>query len=755
MADRYDPAAPPPNPEAAISLGGEPAKNSEPVDVDPDQQTVTRLIQNAVNFIDGEIASDRDKATDYYLGKPFGNEEDGRSQVVITEVRDTVNMMMPDLMRLFWGPERVVEFRPRNAEDVEGAEQATDYIADIVLKEDNPGYREFWSAFKDALVRKTGVWKWWWDDKETTTSHNATGLTEEAIELLAADNSITLVSKTPRAFIPSPGDPALLPPPQPGMPAQIPPAQPVTLWDVEFTRTRTEGVARFMALPPEEFLIDREARSIEDALIVAHRTLKMRGDLIAMGIPKDVLDAVGTAPSGVSVLNTEEQTRNPYATGRGSEAVDPSTVPIPYVEAYVYLEAKDGTGRTELRKVCTVGHEYRIVENEGVDERPFAVLCPNPEPHMLIGLCPADETMDLQLAESSVTRSMLDSLALSIFPRTEVVEGEVNQDDIENTEIGAAIRVSAIGMAKPWTHEFVGKEAFPVLDFFQAVKERRVGVAPLDADALQSSTEVGVAATLTQAQQRMEVIARNFAEGGIRELMRGLLRLTCKHQTPGRIVRLRNKFVPIDPRTWNATMDVSINIALGGGLTSKKIETLQMVAEKQEQILQTLGPQNPLVTFAQYRYTLGKILELTGWKNTSQFFQEVDPSYQPPPPQPGTDPAAVAAQVEQVKAQAHVAKAQADIQIAHTKAQSDMANESQKLALQREEMYMVDQRERDRMSMEMALREKEMQLRYASQANSAQLNADAARDKAVLNAHSAVAVEHVRQSAAPEDDTGE
>ena len=295
-------------------------------------------------------------------------------------------------------------------------------------------------------------------------------------------------------------------------------------------------------------------------------------------------------------------------------------------------------------------------------------------------------------------RNMLDSLSLAIHPRVGVVEGQVNMDDVLNTEVGGVIRMRQAGAVQPFSIPFVGQAAFPMLGYLDEVRETRTGMSKasmgLDADALQSTTRAAVAATVSAAQQHLELIARIFSETGMRALFKGILKLVVENQDRARVVRLRNQWVPIDPRSWDANMDVEIDVALGGGTEEQKVAVLSSIAQKQEQILQTMGPQNQLVTPSQYRNTLVRIVQASGYKNADEFFS--NPAMMPPPPQPPPpppDPAMILAEVERQKIMA-------DIQIKQAE-----------LELKRQQMLLEDDRARDKQEAEMMLRAYEIQLK--------------------------------------------
>ena len=658
------------------------------------QGVIKAHITDAADYIDDRIARDREQAMSFYRGDYLGNEEEGRSQIVMTEVRDVVQAMMPSLLRVFTSSEKAVEFAPRREEDVPAAEQATDYI-NYIFNNDNPGFQILYSAIKDALISKIGVIKWRVDEKTEVEEMHYTGLDEEQAALILSDPDVEMLEQEMEFSELGDGIIEMASPPM------------VSLRVRRTTRDRKFCVE---AIPPEEFIIARNARDLDSADYVGHRKLMTVSDLVAMGYDREVVEEhAGTGDT--FDINTEAQVRNPALEEflGNHNSTDDTLNRVLYVESYVRVD-KDGDGIAELRKVCSVGGGAHVLHDEVVDDVPFAVLCPDPTPHMVIGASIADQVKDLQLIKTNVMRNTLDSLAQVIHPRTVVVEGSVNMDDVLNTETGGIIRARAPGMVQPLTEPFVGQNALPLIAYLDDIRASRTGITKasqgLDADVLQSTTKAAVTATVSAAEQRMEMVARIFAETGIRRLFRGLLRLVVRNQDRPRMVRLRNQWVPIDPRDWDAEMDVMVNVGLGNGNAQERTMLLTQVLTKQEQMLQMLGPDNPLVDLQQYRNTMAKILELNGIKDVSRFFKPITPEIMQRLQQaqaaakPKQNPAEMLAQVE-------AQKIQADIAIAQSKAQ-----------LEAQKALMDDDRARDKDEAEMLLKVAELELKYGQPVNS-------------------------------------
>ena len=646
---------------------------TEPMDDAELQAIITQDLTDAVSYVDSDLSPTRAKGTEYYRGDLFGNEVDGNSKVVAMEVRDTVSAMLPSLMRVFFNSENVVEFAPRGPEDVKMAQQATDY-ANYVFQNDNNGFLTTYAIFKDALVRKCGIAKFWWEDEEKVRIEEYSGLDDQTLEMLMQEPGaeVKIVVSYPDPDIdemqmstidPMTGQPVTMPAPM--------------IHDVQIKRITKDGRIRIMAVPPEELLLDRRARSFDDA-------------------------------------------------------ANPMMRRVLYIEAYSRVDF-DGDGIAELRKVCCMGGGYKVVRNLPASYIPFADFPCDPEPHTspLEAMSVFDITRDLQEIKSEILRNTLDSLAQSIHPRTAVVEGQVNIDDVLNNETGAIIRMRAPGMVQPLTTPFVGQAAFPMLEYMDQIKEDRTGMSKaamgLNADALQSSTKAAVNATISASQGRIELTARILAEG-MKKLFHGILFLATTHQDKARTVRMRNEWVQIDPRYWDASMDANINIGLGNGDTNERLQGLMMIMSKQEQILQQLGTQNPLVTPQQFSNTLRKIVELSGFKDASSYFQDIPADYVPPaPPAPKPTP-------EELLAQVQAESIKADIQ-----------KKAAELELKRQQMLMDDDLKRDQMAQDLYLKKYEIELKYNSQISTAEIDAAQNVDREAIRQQAALAQQQAAQ----------
>jgi hypothetical protein len=638
------------------------------------ETTVRQYIADAVQYIEDEISPVRAESTKYYQGDPFGNEQDGRSQVVSRDVRDSIQAILPSMMRVFFGSEKTVEFVPRNADDAPMAEQATDYINHI-LQQDNDAVGIFYSVFKDALMNKGGFVKWWWDDSQEVHTYNFEGLEEGALGLILQEDGVEAISVE---SVPAPGVPQEQ---LAQMQAQGQP--PPQVYNVEIKRSRQRDRVAIETMPPEEFFVDAAATSLENAQVVGHRTLATISSLVALGYDRAMLEEHLT--DQVAFTNSDEYWAryNDRTTGMGPISAYEQRRVL-YVEAWCYIDY-DGDGLAELRRVCTVGDNYKVVNNEPASSIPFAMFACDPEPHVFFGSDIADLTKDIQRIKSAVLRGMLDSLSFALYPRTGFVEGMVDVDDLLNPEVGSLIRMRQPGMVQQLDVPFLGKEAFPMVSYLDQMKEARTGLSGasqgLNPDVLQSTTRAAVDATVRGAEQRLELMARLFAETGFKRMFKGILKLVIEHQDKERVLRLRDEWVPVDPRVWDSSMDCTVNVGLGSGLTDERLAVLNQVLMRQQEALEKLGPNNPLVGLGNIRHTLTKMLEISGYKDSNQFFKPIPIDFEPPPPAPPKpSPEELLVQAQMADIQARSAIDQQKVELAAYKAQQLDERESARIA---------------------------------------------------------------------------
>jgi hypothetical protein len=612
-----------------------------------DEGTVKGIIENeidnAIGYLNTETTEDRRRALEYYLRSPYGNEQEGRSQIVTGEVAEAIDGALPQLMRVFTTTEDIVYFEPKGPKDEESAKQATEYC-NWVFYRDNDGTLILHNWFKDALLQKVGVVKSYWDDKTDVTKEEYKNLSEDELAYLLSDE--TLKVKKQKVEFTEMSD-------NMGNVVQVP------TYNVSVQKTNKSGQVKIENVPPEEFLISKSAKNIEDSPFLAHRRLMTRSELSAIGYDKDIVDEL-PAYNDLS-FNRERIARFPNGEQPDqNSSLDFSMQLLEVYECYIRID-EDDDGIAELRRIVWCGFE--ILEDEETDYVPFHSICPIPIPHKFFGQSLADRTMDIQLQKSTITRQSLDNLYLTNNSRIGAVDGQVNIDDLLNATPGGVIRLKNPNALVPLTVQSTFGQAMPMLEYLDAVQAKRTGVSDsqqgLDPDVLNNVTATAVAAMMKSNSGKIELIARIFAETGVKSLFKGILHLLGKYQDKPRIVRMRGKYVEFDPRTWANEYDISINVGLGSGDRDQKLAMLQMVLAKQEQIIQQYGPSNPLVSIGQYRNTLAKFIESAGFKDANEFMNEITPEQnaalsqpQPPAPDAQAKVAEMLAQVEREKTQA-------------------------------------------------------------------------------------------------------
>jgi hypothetical protein len=646
-------------------------------------------IDDSIGMLDSDTTSERAEAINAYLRRPYGNEVEGRSQVVTGEVAEVIDGALPQLIRVFTASDELGRFDPVGPGDEEAAKQATDY-ANWVFYKDNRGFALLHDWFKDALLEKTGCLKAYWDEKLDVTEEAYQNLTDNELLLLMSDQSRQIVA-------------------QETVSEQVETPQGITAvqyHNVVVQKRAKSGRVQIDVLPPEELIVSKKATCVEDAPFIAHRRLVSRSELISMGFDAD---QVNSLPAYNSLDFTDERLAR-YTPGEEpfeQDSLDESMQQAEVYESYIYVDY-DGDGIAELRQIFYSSNQILKWSNGQdanikTDYVPFHVICPLPVPHKFFGQSLADRTLDIQLIKTTITRQILDNIYLINNARMQVVEGQVNLDDLLNVTPGGVVRTKSAGSVAPITVPDVTGTAFPLLGYFDSVQAKRTGVSDqqqgLDPNVLQNVTAAAVAATTQAAQGKLELIARIFAETGVKSLFKGILHLLCKYQDRPRLIRMRGKFVEMDPREWSNQYDVTISVGLGTGTKQEQMAMLQMVLAKQEQIIQAYGPANPLVSVGQYRNTIGRFIEAAGFKDSTEFFKEITPEQDqalsnPPPQQPQQNPAMDAMiaqaqaqiQIEQQKAMAAIEtqrmKAQADIQLAREKAAAELQLKQQEFQVE-------------------------------------------------------------------------
>lgn len=647
----------------------------EPMDATTIENIVADAIDEAIDFVESEIAPDRIKAQRYFDGETDLGYEDGRSKIVSTKVRDTIRNIKPSLLRVFLANEKAGEFIPKTPDDVAVAEQATNYIS-WRLNECGK-FRLLSDAFHDALVKKQGVLKAYWCETDDVEIHTFSNLTEQEMMMLANDSEVEILEQSEEIVIEIDPDGVEVERPQ---------------YEMKVSRVSTESHLEIKSVPPEEFYVDRNATCLEDAYVVAHRTEMRVGDLVAMGFDFDEVSQL----DGTSSTDTDYEIyerKGYFEDDQDENTQDPSMKLVQVTEAYMRIDV-EGTGVPALYKLTCGGSSHKLLDYELWDEIPFAVFEVDPEPHAFYGRSIADLIFNDQDSATSILRGILDNVALTNNPRMEVLQDMVNMDDVLNNEIGAIVRSRQLGSVQPMVTPFVAGATLPALQYLDESVEVKTGVSRaslgLDPDTVQNTTATAAKIAQNGAQGQIEVIARNLAEGGLRRLFKLMLKLTVRHSPEQTMMRMNGMFVPVDPRAWNTSLDVSVNVGLGTGQEDIKLATLQQASQTQMMIYQNYGPTNGLVSLTQIRNTLADLMALGGYHNAERYFNPMNAQIEQMLMQQAAQQAAQQGQQSDPQSQAYLQGEQIKAQV---KMQTDMARIQ---AEQQAKAAELEQRERIR-----------------------------------------------------------
>tara|TARA_A100001011_G_scaffold399898_1_gene510905 strand:- start:4356 stop:6398 length:2043 start_codon:yes stop_codon:yes gene_type:complete len=647
-------------------------------------------IESATGNFNTELSEQREQSMKYYLGEPFGNEIEGRSEIVTTDVRDTIEYIMPSLMRIFTTHNNVAEFEPEGPEDVQMAQQATDYV-NYVFNRQNNGFKVLYDVFKDALISKTGIVKHYWEEKTEVSTENYTNLTEIEYQSILANDDMEVIEHTETVVQKAVTD---------DFGNLISPK--VVEHDVKVKKTKDNGQVRVVSVPPEEFLVSRRSTSIEDASFVCHRVKKTVSDLILEGYDPAVVEDLPTYTTNNAEYDEERIAR--FSFDDDSIPADEGEGPSRKVwleECYIHIDYDDD-GIAELRKITKGGNI--ILDNEEIDSVPFSTICPLPIPHKFHGMSIADTVQDIQLIKSTIMRNLLDNMYLTNNARYAVLAGQVELDDLLSSKPGGIVRMRAPGAVTALPTPQIQPYAFQMVQYLDGIREERSGVSKmsqgLNPDVLTSHVTSGAISAATEsAMQRIELIARIFAETGIKDLFRNIYSLIQRYENRQKMAYLNGKFVPIDVSKWKEKLNCTVNVGVGSGSQNSKMQTMSGIMTILQTVVQN-GGMGSLVTPQNLYNAISEFITQSGYKNSDMFIS--NPQMMPPqqPPEPSLDEkvAAQKAQVELQKLQLQAQELEIDTQLKaqelklkQEEAAVDLALKQQELEIKKSQLELNEQ----------------------------------------------------------------
>lgn len=526
--------------------------------------TIQSYEDNVSDHMDSDAAQTRADLIDYYLGERYGNERDGYSKIVTREVYQTVENIKADIAELFVADDETVRFEPEGPEDVDAAQQATDWVRYVFYRQ-NDGFSNIMDSLIDGLLQRQGVMKRWRSMEDVTTTHEFDDISQDAFMILGADPEIEITE----------------------FEELLDELTGLMSYSGKMLRTVTKGETRVEVIPPEEFGIDRNATSVKDAKFVRQRTQKSKSDLIAMGFDEKKIDKASSS-SGYSDYDSPEYIARNFDTNSAGGNENNIAKAYDLHEVYIRLD-KDEDGFDELLKVCKIGNV--VLNCEEVDEIPFEMWTPIRMPHKLTGLCPADAAAPIQKVKSTLWRNQLDNQYNLNNGRPVVVEGQVDLDSVMSSKPGAPYLVKhPNAISFPGQPSF-GTHTYNMMGMADQMLEQDVGSTDnsISPDILNGNTAAGaVSQVISKRQARVRLIAREFGEF-LRKVFMGVYELEVAHADDKAIFRLDNRFVEVDPRKWNARKDVTVLVGLGNGSKTEQLFHMQQTMAAQQAMVSAGG----------------------------------------------------------------------------------------------------------------------------------------------------------------------
>lgn len=669
-----------------------------------DEESLKALIGNEINaaerYADDELSGERERAINYMNGiMPDTPQMQGRSGFVSRDTSDIIGWVLPSIMRVFTASDRIVDFEPENENDEAFCDQAADYI-NYVFWSQNQGYKIMWDATHDALALKDGYVKQYWDVDEARTFSVHTNLTIEQVELLASEDGAEVVEQAP-------GDAVEMETPEGVVP--------VGTYNIKLQRTTKKGRLVYETVEPENFLRNRDAIDLKTCRFQAHRNPNVtRSDLIEMGFDREVVDSLPRF--NVTGFSAERMARDGDNSFTDYDLADSSMDRIDLYECYIRVDVNDdGIAETVRAYYAGAGGAGELLSAEvWDDETPFDKIPCTPVPHRWDSDSLADEVMDIQQFKTVIGRQFFDNIYATNLPTPVIEQGSVvNMDVVANPGFGVPI-IKKTGTAPiDWNvTPFVADKALAGLEYLDRVTEMRTGVSratmALDPETLQNQTATASQNQRDSAYSQVELIARNQAELGWKAVFQKSLRITVKNQDRATTIRLRDKWVDVDPRFWNANMDACINVGLGTGSRDRDMAMLNTIAQSQIAITDRFAASGftteALDMIPKVVKTFTKIAEASGIKNPDAFYPQIDDEKLAQM----KEQAAQQASQPDPKTQADMQKAQAEMAMKQQELQFEAVKGQEEIALKREQMQQEMQLKREQMAMEFQLRREQM-----------------------------------------------
>lgn len=689
-------------------------------------------VEDAIDLFESEFEPDISRAQKYFNGESdLPQAAANRSKYVHTKVRDTIRAMKPDIMRTLVGTPWPVEFIPPTAEIAAVADIQTKYVTQLFHR--LGGYKTIYDAAHTACLHRLGVVKAFYDERRIPRYACYNGIDQQQLQLMQDNPDVQVViDREYTEDVEGPNGPETQP-----------------RYDVDVIEFENKGRAAMHSIPPEDFFIDEWATSAEDFRVIGHRRNVTISDGVAMGFDKDELAELDALDPEVSDAVEVSERRRKYQikSKDGAQNKNSSQRRFLLTEAYTWADL-DNIGVAQLYRFWLGGTKYKYLDHERVDDHPFALFAIDPEPFAVYGTSIYDITHTDQDVMTSLARAIVDNAHMSNAPRLAVHETLVNMEDVLNNEVGAVIRVRAVGQVQPVTVPFTGGQLIPLMQYLDASVDNKTGITRasvgLDPDAMQSTDKEAVQNTIAKQAGQVELAVRNLAETGLKRLFRMLLKLTLENPNPVKTMRVAGGYVPAPLDLFDPEMDMEVAVGTGTSGQMQQIAALQQVKMEQDKIIAQFGPGNPVVSLTQMFNTIQDGLALMGMKNVQRYFTPVTPeieqalkqemeakaasaNQQPP------DPAQALLQAEQIKAQTKMQtdqmRGQIDISKAAAQHRMDMTRLRAEYGYKVADGQRQDDLARDKMLQDMWLKLAEIEAKLGVQIHSAELGTEIQRDQ--------------------------
>ena len=618
---------------------------------DDDVEKIARdAVMKAVDFMESEISPLRITADAYYRGETSLPTTEGRSKVNVTVVRDAVRGALPSLARVFTGADNIMEFYSDSEEDEKLVEDATLYTNSLFAR--FGGYRSTIEATTDALKAKYGVVEVSTEKKKIVTYSRFDPAEAEAagmqVSEIADDEAVVADTRE------------------------------VRVWNLE-------------AVPPDEFIWSAEATDENKAFLVGRRRNILISDAVEMGYDFETLSKLDSDDS-----SDEDEERKGYEVeaDENESPNDPSSKVILWTRIYMRMDV-DGDGVAELRRIVLGGSNYKLLSNEPANLQPFAVFRAELQPHVMAPICMAEDLQQDQDAQTALLRSIIDNTALVNSPRTVINETVVNLDDAKNGEIGAIIRATEMGQIEELATPFVAGATLPVLQYLESVAEQRSGISKLsqglDPNALQSTSRIAANASVRGGEARLEMVARNIAETGLKSMFMLMLRIAIEEVYDPQSVSTPEGFRTVNPKFWHDQISIRANIGTGSGSPEAQQQVLGAILPVQQMFIEKLGLQNPIAGWSQARETIKAMLRLSGIRNINTYFPYISNDELAQLDQKAQQASQAQAQQVQQQAQATMAQAKAMVDMVRVEQEKNQLRHQQEVAkIQQEAQKQID-----------------------------------------------------------------